>query len=82
MLRDRLKIIRVPLPDPAFLPALSEHVLNDIATLREIDRRWLEPLATDELELVGNAWESRSLRQLRRLVEIIVTGRELLAVRS
>jgi hypothetical protein len=82
MLRDRFKIVCVPLPDPAFLPALSENVLTDIAAAREIDRRWLEPLAGDELDLIRQVWKSRSMRQLRRLIETIVAGRELLATRS
>jgi ATP-dependent Lon protease len=82
MLRDRFKIVRVPLPELVHLPALTEHLLTDLAAERGVNRAWLLPLDGDEIELVGRHWKSRSLRQLRRFIEQIVEGRERLAVRS
>lgn len=75
-LRDRLRVIRMPDATQQHAPALIARILDDVAIERGIDRRWLQPLAADELELVHEAWPGGSLRRLRRVVELVVDGRE------
>jgi hypothetical protein len=75
-LRDRLRVIRMPDPSPAHATALIATMLDDLAVERGIDHRWLQPLAADELELVNKAWPGGSLRRLRRVVELLIDGRD------
>ena len=75
-LRDRLRVIRMPDPRPEHLTALMPAMFDDIANERAIDRRWLQPLAGDELEIVQQAWPGGSLRRLRRVLELMLDGRE------
>lgn len=81
-LRDRFKIVRMPDPEWKHVGMLLRGIIDDIAEERELDRRWIEPLAGDELELVRRAWPGGSLRKLRRVVELIVDGRESLIARA
>jgi ATP-dependent Lon protease len=82
-LRDRCRIIRVPSPDIEHLPGLVASILRDIAIERNIDPRWLAPLAGDELEVVARAWNwsDRSVRKLQKIVSATVTAREECAAR-
>lgn len=75
-LLDRLRVIRMPDASIEHLAQLVGTALDDIASERSIDRRWLQPLAEDELDLVRDAWPGGSLRRLRRIVELVVDGRD------
>lgn len=75
-LLDRLRVIRMPDPKPEHASALIARILDDIAADRGLDRRWLQPLAGDELEIVQKAWPGGSLRRLRRVLELILDGRD------
>lgn len=75
-LRDRLRILRMPAPTCDDLPALGRSVLDEFARTRGLDRRWLAPLSSEELEAIAEAWKPRSLRSLRRLVEGVIEARE------
>lgn len=81
-LRDRFRIIRVPSPTLDHLPALAGQVMRDLAyddEFREND----QPLAPDELAVIGRAWakEKFSLRKLKRLVEATLETRDFCAPR-
>jgi ATP-dependent Lon protease len=82
-LRDRCRIIRVPSPDIEHLPGLAASILSDIAVERNIDARWLAPLAGDELAVVARMWSAsdRSVRKLQKIVSATVTAREECAAR-
>lgn len=75
-LRDRFKVIRIPSPGFEHIGVLSERIIEDLARDRNLDRRWIEPLAQDEQDLVRKAWTGGSLRKLSRIVAMIVDGRE------
>lgn len=81
-LRDRFRLIRIPSPTLAHLPALAALVLQDIA--RDDDARaGAPPLAPDELDVIGRAWarEKFSMRKLARLVEATLEARDACAPR-
>lgn len=81
-LRDRFKIVRIPSPGFEHIGVLSQRIIDDLARERGLDRRWLEPLAQDETDLVRRSWEGGSLRQLTRIVTMLIDGREALMGRA
>ncbi|MGJ4932563.1 AAA family ATPase [Bradyrhizobium sp. HKCCYLS2038] len=80
-LLDRFRILRVPAPTLAHLPALAAQVMRDLA--REEDHQHDAPLAGDELEVIAKAWarEKFSLRKLQRLVIATLEVRDQMAPR-
>ncbi|MFC3692187.1 AAA family ATPase [Chenggangzhangella methanolivorans] len=76
-LLDRLRVIQVEEPTWAHVGDLARGILNDIAAERDLDRRWLEELATDELQVLRRAWNGGSIRRLRRALEVLVDGRDM-----
>ncbi|MBN9007555.1 MAG: AAA family ATPase [Rhizobiales bacterium] len=81
-LRDRYRMIRVPSPTLAHLPALAVQVMRDLA--RDDDARAHDdPLAEDELDIIGRAWarERFSMRKLQRLVAATLDARDACAPR-
>lgn len=81
-LRDRFRIVEVPEPGWEHVGDLARGILHDIAAERGIDRRWLEDLALDELEVLRSAWDGGSIRKLRRALEVLVDGRDSLIGRA
>ena len=77
-IRDRCRVLKVPSPEWRHIAPIVERIIVDIAKERELDRRWFDPLAQDEMQLIKHTWQSGSLRQLRRIVESIVDGRDLI----
>ncbi|WEJ32749.1 AAA family ATPase [Devosia sp. SD17-2] len=75
-LRDRMRILRMPTPSWAHLGVLSGQIVDRIARERGIDRRWFQPLAEDELDLVRAAWPGGSIRKLTRIIQTVLDGRE------
>jgi hypothetical protein len=75
-LQDRFRIIRMPNPGWQHLGVLTEAILDEIAERKRLDRRWLPPLAPDEVDNIKDAWSGGSLRRLRRYVELTVQARE------
>jgi ATP-dependent Lon protease len=74
-LRDRFRIIEMPAPGPQHIGVLAKAIVAEIATAR--GQTGLMPeLAPDELEVVGRAWSSGSIRALGGAVEIAVDHRE------
>ncbi|MCG2643765.1 MULTISPECIES: AAA family ATPase [Bradyrhizobium] len=81
-LRDRMRVIRIPTPTLAHLPQLAALVMRDLAAEDEA-RAHDEPLALDELEIIGRAWarERFSMRKLQRLVAATLEARDAFARR-
>ncbi|NMA97968.1 MAG: AAA family ATPase [Phyllobacteriaceae bacterium] len=75
-LRDRMRVLVIPEPGWQHLPILTRRILDRIANERGIDPRWLEPLAGDEMDLVREAWPGGSIRQLTRIVTVLIDGRD------
>ena len=76
-LLDRFRVIRVEEPRWEHVGDLARGILDDIAAERDLDRRWLEELAQDELQVLKKAWNGGSIRRLRRALEVLVDGRDL-----
>jgi ATP-dependent Lon protease len=75
-LRDRFRIIEFPKPALEHLDALLRPVISDLAAERGIDRRWIEPLGTDERDFLAAHWRGGSVRRLRRIAEIVFRARD------
>lgn len=75
-LRDRMRILQMPKPGWQHLGGLVDGIVWDLMTERGLDVRWIQPLAEDELDLVRQAWPGGSIRQLQRIVQTLVDGRE------
>lgn len=76
-LRDRMRAISVPEPAAEDLEALLPLVVNDVARERGMAAAWVEPLDGVERGLIADNWPGGSLRQLRRLVETVMSAREV-----
>lgn len=74
-LRDRMRIIKMPDPGWQHLGTLTRRILDRLARERNLDPRWHESLAEDELDLVRSAWPGGSIRRLTTIVRAIVDGR-------
>lgn len=81
-LRDRFRIVSFPKPGPEHLDALLPPVIADLAAERGLDGRWIEPLTGQERDLVATHWRGGSVRQLRRVVEVVLRAREKVAIRN
>jgi ATP-dependent Lon protease len=81
-LKDRYRVVKVPLPRLVDLPQLAASVLQELAVeAGEQGLTW--PLAGDELAVIGRAWEKAgfSLRALQKIVAATVEARNATAVR-
>lgn len=81
-LRDRYRIIRVPDPGLAYLPALAANVVRDLAV--ENGTKGFEILlAADELEVIGRAWKRAgfTMRKLQKIVAATIAARDANATR-
>ncbi|WP_404404493.1 AAA family ATPase [Pelagibacterium halotolerans] len=76
--RDRFRILQMPEPGWQHLGPLTRQIIDRIAVERGVDRRWYPGLAEDELDLVRQVWPGGSIRQLTRIVTILVDGRDRL----
>lgn len=74
--RDRMRVLTMPVPDWEHLYVLTKQIIDRLADDQGVDRRWFEPLAEDEMDLVRDAWPGGSIRQLTRIVATIIDGRE------
>lgn len=79
---DRFRVLKVPAPTLAHLPALAAVVMRDLAK-NDDARANDEPLAPDELDVIGRAWraEKFSMRKLQRLVGATLETRDACARR-
>jgi len=76
-LRDRFRIIKVQTPSLQNLSPLAAQVMRDIATEDEA-RSCDEPLAADELAVIGKAWwkSGFSIRKLQKIVLATLEARD------
>ena len=81
-LRDRFRVVTFPKPGVAHLDALLPPVIADLAAERRLDSRWIAPLGGEERDAVAAHWRGGSVRQLRRIVEIVLRAREKAAVQN
>lgn len=75
-LKDRMRILRMPAPGMQHIGSISRRILDDIAHQRGEDPRFIPDLAQDEIESIEPFWTDGSLRRLRRILEIVLDGRE------
>lgn len=80
-LRDRLRVLHIPKPRPEHLPAIARTMVADLREENGVTDAWMPDLDGDELGLLASQWKGGSMRRLRRLVEVLVLGREALAPR-
>lgn len=77
-LRSRLRVLRVPDPQPAHVPLLAVSIMRDLAREQGLDPRWLPPLDGEELAALAESLaEHRSVRLLRAQVQRILELREM-----
>ncbi|MCC8944194.1 AAA family ATPase [Bradyrhizobium sp. Arg62] len=81
-LKDRYRIIRVPAPSLADLPALAVNIMRELAK-ENGEPEFVWPLANDEIEVMGRAWEKAgfSIRKLQKIVAATLTLRDSTAAR-
>jgi ATP-dependent Lon protease len=81
-LLDRYRIVKVEAPRIADLPALAANVLRELA-VENGEEGFTWPLAADEIEVIGRAWEKAgfSIRKLQKIVAGTVAARNATAVR-
>ena len=81
-LRDRMRVLTMPEPSWTHIHVLTRQIVARIAVERGIDPRWYAPLAEDEVELMLAVWPGGSIRQLRRIVETLIDGRDAIIGRA
>ncbi|WP_019995466.1 AAA family ATPase [Aureimonas ureilytica] len=82
-LLNRLRVLRVPLPAAAHVPALADRIRRDLLRERSLDPGMEPPLDAEEIEaLVAAFGREGSLRDLRRYVEALLDARASMAKRN
>jgi ATP-dependent Lon protease len=78
-IKDRFRVIRMPAPTLAHLPALIRNVLAEKAHDDGLDVDSIEPLQDDELAVAGAAWARSkfSIRALQKIVNATLDARAL-----
>jgi hypothetical protein len=81
-LKDRYRLINVPSPRLADLPALAANVLRDLAA-ETGEEGFVWPLAGDELDVIAAAWKRAgfSIRKLQKIVAATLEARNEHAMR-
>jgi len=74
--------VTFPKPRVEHLDALLPPVIADLAAEHGLDSRWIEPFGGEELNAIAAHWRGGSVRQLRRIVEVVLRAREKAAVRN
>jgi ATP-dependent Lon protease, bacterial type len=75
-LRDRLRVIRMPVPGPEHINVLLKNLIAEISADKREDLRFIAPLAQDEVEILVKAWAGGSLRKLRDITKIMLANRD------
>jgi ATP-dependent Lon protease len=79
-LKDRYRLINVPAPRLADLPALAANVLRELAA-ETGEQGFVWPLASDELDVIAAAWKGFSIRKLQKIVSATIEARNEHAMR-
>jgi ATP-dependent Lon protease len=83
-IRDRFRIVRVPLPGLQHVRPLARQVMADIAAENDVDPRWMAPLDADEEAVIAKAWQRAgfSIRKLQKIVSATLEARDAVAMRN
>lgn len=83
-IRDRFRIVRVPLPTLEHLRPLARQVMVDIAAEDDVDHRFMQPLDADEEAVISKAWAKAgmSIRKLQKIVAATLEARDSCAARN
>ncbi|MFC4171634.1 hypothetical protein ACFOYU_06135 [Microvirga sp. GCM10011540] len=82
-LRNRVRILRLPLPGREHVPALAARVMRDLLADQGIDPAWELPLDGEEIAALQQVCgEEVSVRTLQRYVEGILEARTQTATRN
>jgi ATP-dependent Lon protease len=81
-LKDRYRLINVPAPRLADLPALAANVLRELS-VESGEEGFVWPLASDELDVIAAAWKRAgfSIRKLQKIVAATLEARNEHAMR-
>jgi ATP-dependent Lon protease len=76
-LRDRFRIVRIPMPTAEDLPALCRSLVADLARESGSDPLWAPHLHLngEELYIAAELWRGGSIRRLRQIVSRILAKR-------
>jgi hypothetical protein len=83
-LLDRFRILKVPSPTEAHIPALAVSIMASMAEEDGVDPRFMPPLDRDELAVIAKAWRGRraqSIRALQKMIAATIEARESYAPR-
>jgi len=81
LLLDRFRVLEVPQPRKHDLSIVAHTIVAEIRAERGEDAVWCPDLNGDELEILARQWRGGSLRPLRRMIEVLLSGRISLAPR-
>jgi ATP-dependent Lon protease len=81
-LLDRFRVLKLALPSRDHIDALLPAIVADLARERGLDASWIAPLDGDEHAAIASAWRGGSVRNLRRLVEVVLRDRDANATRN
>jgi ATP-dependent Lon protease len=83
-IRDRFRVVRVPLPTLDHLRPLAMNVMSDLAAEEDLDPRWMAPLDLDEEIVIAKAWQraGMSIRKLQKIVSATLEARDAVAMRQ
>lgn len=74
-LRDRFRVLHLPLPDRQHLPELARGIVGDIAAAVGDDPRWFPDLNEEELMIAERLWPGGSMRRLKAVIERLIERR-------
>ncbi|EFL89461.1 AAA family ATPase [Ahrensia sp. R2A130] len=75
-LQNRLEIIRCPSPTRTHLDQLAPQLLEAEYRNRGLGPEWSHSLTEDELATLRRHWPGGSIRNLKRLIDVVVDARE------
>jgi hypothetical protein len=74
-LRDRFRVLHLPLPDRQHLPEFARGIVGDIAAAIGDDPRWFPDLDEEELMIAERLWPGGSMRRLKAVIERLIERR-------
>jgi ATP-dependent Lon protease len=83
-IKDRFRVVRVPLPTLDHLRPLARGIMADLAAEEDLDPRWMAPLDADEEAVIAKAWQraGMSIRKLQKIVSATLEARDAVAMRQ
>jgi hypothetical protein len=83
-IRDRFRVVRVPLPTLDHLRPLARGIMADLAAEEDLDPRWMAPLDADEEAVIAKAWQRAgfSIRKLQKIISATLEARDTVAMRQ